>query len=585
MLSKTLGVIGRLLIVAGAVVLGFVAFQLWGTGLEESRQQDQLLDEFAEQLGAAQGSELTELTGETGTTGVVGTTGPPPTPAPGEPAGVIEIPRIDLARVMVEGTTRADLKKGPGHYTGTPFPGQSGNVGVAGHRTTYGAPFNRIDELLPGDEIIASTSQGRFTYRVIPAPDTPSQAWYTVKPSQTEVLDNFGDNRITLTACHPKYSARQRIIVHAVLEEAPVEASPVVAEPSDVQESVADDFEEGLGSTPSELPVALGYGGAAAALVLGAWLITAQHQARMGGLVGGDASGAAPGLERVRPHGPLPPRHLSDLWHWSPRQPDLGGDSRRPPTPNPPVRRDGRAPDSGPPELGGTPLAERPAALGEVVRGPCPLEHGSIDAFGIGVAGWTLQQIESELRPCEGERGQGHDVARQSIGVGEDLCLGIVSLGLDQTLDQADINGVTGTDGLHGEQHPSGRRVAGIQCQTLDRPVVDHEAEFRNRYCETGVGRGDPKVTGERDLHPEPHARSSDGRHCGARQGGQVVQGGPKRLGEGQVLQFVQIRAGTEVAGITGDHYATHLLLCCTLHGGVQLLECGVIEGVATLGA
>ena len=267
MLSKALGVAGRLLIIAGVVILGFVAYQLWGTGLEESRQQDQLLEEYAGQLGLDAEADLAEVASGA-------QPGVPPAPAEGEPAAIIEIPRIDLSRVVVEGTSREDLKKGPGHYIGTPFPGQPGNVGVAGHRTTYGAPFNRIDELQPGDEVILSSSQGRFTYRVIPAPQTPSQAWYAVSPSQTEVLDDFGDNRVTLTACHPKYSARQRIIVHAVMEEPAVEPSPPPAEaPEVVSAAVADDFDEGLGSTPEELPVALGFGFAAAALALGAWLL------------------------------------------------------------------------------------------------------------------------------------------------------------------------------------------------------------------------------------------------------------------------------------------------------------------------
>lgn len=282
MLSKILGATGRLLIIAGLVILGFVAYQLWGTGLEESRQQDELLGQYATTIGADPEADLADLTAqvpespEATTPAPAGPQGPPPAPAPGEPAGIIEIPRLDLTRVMVEGTSRADLKKGPGHYIGTPFPGQAGNVGIAGHRTTYGAPFNRIDELQPGDEILLSTSQGSFTYEVVPAPGSTNQAWYTVAPSQVEVLEDFGDNRVTLTACHPKYSAKQRIIVHAVLREEPVPPSPPTVdtaqgEPTEV--SVAQDFDEGLGSTPEELPVSLAYGGVAALVALGAWLV------------------------------------------------------------------------------------------------------------------------------------------------------------------------------------------------------------------------------------------------------------------------------------------------------------------------
>lgn len=298
MVSKVLGVVGRLLIVAGVVILGFVGYQLWGTGIEHSRQQDDLLSEYAQTVGAAPDADLTEAVEASGgspatedqttdgqtangdaTDGAgsperLAPEGQPPSPIPGEPAGIIEIPRIELTSVMVEGTSRADLKKGPGHYIGTPFPGQPGNVGIAGHRTTYGAPFNRIDELQPGDEIVLSTSQGSFTYEVIPAPGSTNQAWYTVTPDQVEVLDDVGDNRVTLTACHPKYSAKQRIIVHAVLQETPVERPPLRVETTATDDTpLADDFDQGLGSTPEELPIALTYGGIAALVALAAWLI------------------------------------------------------------------------------------------------------------------------------------------------------------------------------------------------------------------------------------------------------------------------------------------------------------------------
>lgn len=278
MLSKVLGATGRLLIVAGVVILGFVAYQLWGTSIEESRQQGDLLSEYATSIGADPEAELADVAAVPSDGEPADATpapeGPAPTPSPGEPAGIIEIPKIDLTRMMVEGTSRADLKKGPGHYIGTPFPGQSGNVGIAGHRTTYGAPFNRIDELQPGDEIVLSTSQGRFTYEVIAAPGSTNQAWYTVLPSQVEVLEDVGDNRVTLTACHPKYSAKQRIIVHAVLKAEPVPPSPTdAADLASTQASVAQDFDEGLGSTPEELPISLAYGGVAALVALGAWLV------------------------------------------------------------------------------------------------------------------------------------------------------------------------------------------------------------------------------------------------------------------------------------------------------------------------
>jgi sortase A len=273
-LGKILGGLGRILIISGLVVLGFVAYQLWGTGLESSRGQDELTQGLVRDAvaGDVDDSSVVAVSDVTDRLARVdpGTAPPLPPPPQGEPVGVITIPRIGLERVIVEGVSKDDLKKGPGHYPGTPLPGQAGNAGIAGHRTTYGAPFNRIDELVPGDEISVFTAQGEFTYTVIPAPGQTEQSWYVVAPSQVEVLADVGDNRITLTACHPKYSARERIIVHAVLAAPPAAAAP--AEP-ELAAAVASDFDEGLDGDPDALPRALAFGGAAAALMFLAWLL------------------------------------------------------------------------------------------------------------------------------------------------------------------------------------------------------------------------------------------------------------------------------------------------------------------------
>ncbi len=275
--GRILGAVGKLLITAGVLVLGFVAFQLWGTGLEESRSQSELTEDLASDLGTTDSatldvSELNDQLAEVDTR-----TAPPTEPPPeGEPVGIITIPSIDLQRVIVEGVNKADLKKGPGHYPGTPLPGQAGNSGIAGHRTTYGAPFNRIDELVPGDEIQVTTPQGEFTYEVIPAPGQTEQAWYVVSPSQVEVLADMGDDRITLTACHPKYSAKQRIIVHATLRTEPAAAAPVVVDEDEPEVSTAaveEQFDEGLAGDRSALPTALLFGAGAAAVALLAWFV------------------------------------------------------------------------------------------------------------------------------------------------------------------------------------------------------------------------------------------------------------------------------------------------------------------------
>jgi len=125
----------------------------------------------------------------------------------GDAIGRIEAPAIDLDGVIVEGTGESDLRKGPGHYPRTAWPGMRGTVGVAGHRTTYGAPFNDIDELSKGDRITVVMPYGRFTYRV--------EESRIVPPTAVEVVRDVAYDRLVLSACHPKYSAEQRIVVFA----------------------------------------------------------------------------------------------------------------------------------------------------------------------------------------------------------------------------------------------------------------------------------------------------------------------------------------------------------------------------------
>ena len=270
---KVVGVIGRIMVFTGVFLLGFVAFQLWGTGLQESNSQDSLAAALAAP-GASQPAAVDPAALAQELAKVNPATAPPTPPPPvGEPVGFIEIPKIELVRVMVEGVSKQELKLGPGHYPGTPLPGQPGNSGIAGHRTTYGAPFNRIDELVPGDEVVITTPQGRFVYQVIVGPDAPDQAWYIVDPSNVSVLDNFGDNRITLTACHPKYSAAERIVVNAVLETPPAAAAPAAAPGTGTGEQAGQASTADLGGDTDSLAPALAVGLGAIALGLAAWFL------------------------------------------------------------------------------------------------------------------------------------------------------------------------------------------------------------------------------------------------------------------------------------------------------------------------
>ena len=262
-LARFLGAVGRTCITAGVLILLFVAYQLWGTGIREAQAQNRLEDDFAEVLEAAE--RPTPSTSTTSTT-APGEEVPETVPAieavpEGDPTARLVIPKIGVDKIVVEGVSLADLKKGPGHYPESPLPGQEGNAAIAGHRTTYGAPFHRIDELVAGDEITVETVQGSFTYRVTEQ--------LIVSPTQVDVLEDKGDNRLTLTACHPKYSARQRIVVVAELdpEEEPLPRPPR-AEDAAPPPALDDIDGEGAPALPAIL-----LGVLCAALWLVAWVI------------------------------------------------------------------------------------------------------------------------------------------------------------------------------------------------------------------------------------------------------------------------------------------------------------------------
>jgi sortase A len=191
---------------------------------------------------------------------------PPPPPVEGDAMARIRIPEIDVDKIVVEGVEVSDLKRGPGHYPDSPLPGQPGNAAIAGHRTTYGAPFNRLDELEAGDEILVTTVQGAFRYEV--------REQLIVSPDQVEVLDDFGDDRLTLTACHPEYSARQRIVVVAALrgEAAPV-TTPVADPGDDGDAGSGQTIDAGLGGERASAWPAVMLGIACALIWVAAWLL------------------------------------------------------------------------------------------------------------------------------------------------------------------------------------------------------------------------------------------------------------------------------------------------------------------------
>jgi sortase A len=128
-------------------------------------------------------------------------------PLEGDSIARIEIPAIGVSEYVVEGTDTGDLRKGPGHYPDTPLPGERGTSAIAGHRTTYGAPFRNIDDVKPGQVIRVDMPDGRFVYRV--------ERVKIVDDQDLSVLDPVGYKRLMLSACHPLYSAAERVIVFA----------------------------------------------------------------------------------------------------------------------------------------------------------------------------------------------------------------------------------------------------------------------------------------------------------------------------------------------------------------------------------
>lgn len=261
--------IGKSLISVGVLILLFVVYQLWGTGLTHDREQKSLRSQFARQLAAAP-TTTAPAPATTPTTGVTATTVPEPL-LQGDAAAVIDIDKIGLDEVVVEGVGVEELKKGVGHYPDTKMPGEKGNAALAGHRTTYGHPFNRLDELTNGDMITITTKAGTFRYAV--------SEKKVVTPESIEVLDNSIDNRLTLTTCHPKYSAEQRLVIVALLQGPPVNepvvpaGTTVTTAPPRTTELAAGVDRPGLSGAGAANRPAIAWGIIAACIWLAAWAV------------------------------------------------------------------------------------------------------------------------------------------------------------------------------------------------------------------------------------------------------------------------------------------------------------------------
>lgn len=206
--------LGELLVTAGLVLLLFVGYEVWVTDLLTAQRQDELSEELREEWAAE----------------------PPTTPGAitradvGDAFGVLRIPRLgeDYTRVILEGTEEEQLSQGPGHYVGSAMPGEEGNVALAGHRVGKGSPFLELDRMQPGDPVVVETADSWFVYRVLDDADPSGiPGMHVVSPTAVEVVSPTPNaaagaaptgSYLTLTTCHPRYSARQRLIIHARLD-------------------------------------------------------------------------------------------------------------------------------------------------------------------------------------------------------------------------------------------------------------------------------------------------------------------------------------------------------------------------------
>ncbi len=274
-LARLIGLFGRLFVAAGLVLLLFTAYLLWGTGVYTKQAQ----------RDAARTVEAKPLVSEERLSqGTIPPARPDRPVKNGDPLFTINIAKIGLENVVVQGVDQESLRKGVGHFPecaggrdsvdcldDTRYPGEGGNVALSGHRTTYGAPFFRLNELAEGDTIDIVSGRARYRYRV--------RSQEVVDPvAGFSNVEQHGRDELTLTTCHPRFSAAQRLVIHAdyagaslvspapsVASRAPSAPTPQPVVPADVVILAAVALASALGS----LGLSRRYRGAAGLLTLG----------------------------------------------------------------------------------------------------------------------------------------------------------------------------------------------------------------------------------------------------------------------------------------------------------------------------
>ena len=254
--ARVVGFIGKAFITTGLLLLGLVVYQLWGTGIETRRTQSALRQEFNRIIATTSPTATSPKTTTTkGTSAFLPVT---------DALALIEIPSINISKIVVEGITPKDLRRGPGHFPKTPLPGELGNSAIAGHRTSYDAPFGNLNTIALDDVIYITTPKGKFAYTV--------KEVSIVAPDKTSILANTPKvATLTLITCHPRFSTSQRLIVSAELSTSSTNTTtpaiaatptttPQVVEttpPEEIAEVSANDFGRWFSDTSAIFPTLL----------------------------------------------------------------------------------------------------------------------------------------------------------------------------------------------------------------------------------------------------------------------------------------------------------------------------------------
>ena len=213
-LARVTHAFGEILLTVGAVLLLFVAYTLWWTGVETGREQDSLRDELEHEW--AQGSP------QPGASITPGATEEPGLARPeiGDGVAVLRIPRFgpSFAWVVVEGIDLDNLARGPGHYPQTALPGEIGNFAVAGHRATHGEPFANFDQLETGDQVVVETADQWYTYQIVEIDyPVPISSGWALDPNPLDLGNPPTKSMMTMTTCHPRWASTFRFLVFSEL--------------------------------------------------------------------------------------------------------------------------------------------------------------------------------------------------------------------------------------------------------------------------------------------------------------------------------------------------------------------------------